>query len=46
MNWKYLILASALAGFLWLLGAQWWYDIHNTLVIRLEEIIVTPDNSH
>jgi len=44
MNWKWIALGGSLAIFLWLLGAQWWYDLHDTVVLRLDKIIVAPDN--
>ena len=46
MNWKWVALASAIAILLWLFSAQWWYDIHNNIVLRLDEIIVTPNDTH
>ena len=46
MNWKWIALASALAILLWLFSAQWWYDLHYYTDIQLDEIIVTPNNTH
>jgi muramoyltetrapeptide carboxypeptidase LdcA involved in peptidoglycan recycling len=42
MNWKWIVLGGSLAILLWLLGAQWWYDIHNTIVLHLEPIVIKP----
>ena len=49
MNWKWIVLASAVAILLWLFSAQWWYDMHEQIIIPdiiLDEIIVTPIDSH
>ena len=49
MNWKWVALASVVAILLWLFSAQWWYDIHDihdTVVLHLDKIIVTPSDTH
>ena len=48
-KWSCVILATIIAVLLWLLSAEYWHDMHQEVVIpdiELDEIIVTPDNSH
>jgi len=47
MNWKYLAVSTIFVVCFFLFLASVWHDfVSNDAILILDEIVVTPDNSH